>query len=286
MSHDPDHAAQQRADCIAFLLGGAGKARGEPSPQSRTPPSSPYQRSGPLGRTFRTAHSAFVSCFLQDWLATDKELEQCVGSIANLRARIRISSRRRGDMEESRALWRGGTDASLSWGYRRGHDTLTRDDVDLALTDELLQHERMMQLARRSIAALHQDQEALGRRLCELQQVLPSTWRCDPGTEVERLMVQCASAAEECRQVFVSASMELFRKQELIQQLLDSVDDTLVASDRDGHVAERTASSRSVAQTCAGGWSRSSPQSHLYRYSAWITRTEEVLQKQSIRSKD
>jgi hypothetical protein len=271
-----DDAEQQLKAIQEFMLGTSGVKRNKhqatlptPSPRSPPPSNSNSKLLYTLRRKFSSALQAFDSCLDKNWLDTDDQLLACVGSIANLRERLYISSRALVIQDHAY-----NEDPCSEWknhGYRRHILTrsscLGRNDLELTLTDELEQHERMMSLARRLMASLNQDQEALGRRLDELLVMhYEHESMGDMLTREEQgVLVEYATRVEVCQQLFVATARELYRKQMLLHDILDSVHDGLMYREAGLEVTTED-SPRKIARHCASVWSRLSPASHLYRY--------------------
>ena len=166
----------------------------------------------------------------RDWLQVDDNLERVVSSISNLRRRIYL---------ESRQLCKMKTNVTKTWngcGYRANHESgVTIDDVELALSHDLLQHEKMMAGARMLLSSLSEAQEALARRLDELFLHHMDTVNViqSMGCETPPSLLVVMAAVDKLQQVFTSLALELYRKQVLVQTILDAVNDNLLARDED-----------------------------------------------------
>jgi hypothetical protein len=156
---------------------------------------------------------------------------------------------------------------------------LPGDDLELALSHDLLQHERMLSGARKLIHSLGEAQDALGRRLDELLWHHMDTYRLldDSITPEGSLAFEGAAVkVDECQQLYSQTSRELYRKQHLAVQVLDSVQDTLLFREKgvfssgggDGDDVSRTP--RGVALRVADQWPRTHRESHLYASSLWL----------------
>lgn len=245
-----DYEAQRKA-FEAFMLGGK-KAPVPTTPSPRVSPSIPSPRTS-SARTPQKRLSAAVAAFegrVKDWIAVDDHLYVVFQSIANLRERLAITSRCLASLEDEPSIteWK-------QFGYRPVV-RLTREDLELTLDDELLQHEKMMVEARRAVSQMAEDQEALGRRLDELLAM-------DEGTE----------SVEECRQLAASMAGELYRKQTLADDVLVSADDSLFGgyADGDGEGSLR------AARRCVSRWPRSHKDSNLRDH---VELLQSILQKQ------
>jgi hypothetical protein len=190
---------------------------------------------------------AFQGTLERDWLQVDDNLHDVVSSIANLRGRIAMESRLLHKENSPKHQWDG-------HGYHPAKSSggLWRQDVELALSHDLLQHEKMMTGARTLLAALSDAQEALGRRLEE--------------AIMHHMEMQCmplwTSVVDRLEEVFCALAMELYRKQLLVQSLLNSVHDDLLAGQEEQDV-DMDANPRRVADKCCRDWPRGSKTSHV-----------------------
>lgn len=277
--------AQQQAAFAAFMLGGSAAATA-PLPS----PGAAADRDRRTARTFARLRRAFALS-LRDWLDLDGQALEVVRSVANLRERLWLSSRALAAAEDRQsdsaaavagADWRrhgyrGGTAPSRGAGAH-----LTVADLRLTLSDELRQHERMLALARRTVAALGPEQDSLGRRLEDLllwaEQAHSNDTDSGAAGNLLQSAVEFAVQIETYRQVFVAASQELYRKQLLLQEVLDSVHDGLLygatCDSLENRDVEPSDSPKQVARRCADVWPRSSPQSCLYLYMDDIDRLD------------
>ena len=233
-----------------FMLAGTNKTK---QPLTPSPSFSSHNKlRSNIQRQYASALQAFYSCLVKDWIHTDQQLHDCVASLANLRQRVHSTSRA---LEEHTPV----ADYMVQ-GFRRPtaiQDYLARDDLQLALTEALLAHERMMATSRRLAAVLSQAQEALGRRMDELLMLeLPDN--------------EFAGRLNECRLLYVATSQELYRKQQLLQKVFESVHDGVLY--RNDNPADRSDSPKKIAKQCAGAWSRDLPVSCLYAYNELIQR--------------
>ena len=188
---------------------------------------------------------------VQEWKDMDDQIEAVIDSIANLRFRIwcescRIIQQKYGSHDGTRKKeeWKqyGLRCSSYNVGGRCGSsgDYLLLEDVELALNYDLLQHERMVAGVRQLMSALGQIFESIGRRLDEWMRI-----ECEEGYseygddwggggaiggEGLQLMVQ---------DVYQFLSDELYRKQMLVKNILDTCHDGLIQND---HGEERKVS--------------------------------------------
>lgn len=251
---------------------------------------------------------------LYEWLETDNQLERVVDSVHNLRKRCWNTSKSlammmMGREEEKRQEgefygncvsihhWKNYGYRAFSTGLGSGYGgltgSLTIDDLQVTLTDELVQHEKMMSLCRKLLSQLAQNQEAMGRRLDEIMILEMDTIMTDYYDRQEEEDYDDCSVdmnglmkGEECRQLYAATARELYRKQTMAQSLFDSVDGSLLlyyyseselgdSNDKGGRQelsssVSGSSSSRRVADKCAKQWSRNCDKSELNEYSTYL----------------
>ena len=231
----------------AFLLGGGKSPPPTPSsPHLRTPhqtPGNQTPRTGGGSSTKKKRTKPFKQGLrgrAEDWKDADAQLEQVVGSIANLRDRIWWEQGQLVAMEED-----GRPKAWKDMGYRKSGTTdLLKEDVRLALAHDLLQHERMLAACRKLIASLAQAQEAMGRRLDE--------WMTTALEDYDRPPEEVREE-EDAQELYVFLAEELYRKQRMVQELLDSCHDGMLVPDATENLRE-PGNPRSVARRCSDRW--------------------------------
>ncbi|CAB9522307.1 expressed unknown protein [Seminavis robusta] len=218
--------------------------------------------------------NAFRKCLQEDWLDVDDHCGQVIASIVNLRERIRLNSQQLWVFRE----YGPAKVPNSQYGYRstlyanNKEDAvlgfLTVDDLELALSHGLMQHEKMLAGVRKLISLLHQAQEALGRRFNEqltFQQ-----------TEVSPLVVDmdlqhfAAQVVFWSREVYTSLAQELFRKQLVIQTLLDSSmhDGLFHLHDGDDLRDNDDSTPLKVAEKCHSEWVRGGQSEEEQQYFA------------------
>jgi len=248
--------------------------------KAKTPQSTPQQRREEQRlrndrRQYWRLYKSFFAIVETEWLDMDNQLEAVVGSIDNIRSRLPMESRilrtiKDEDDWERKKPWDG---YALGYSTRREHNFALRvEDIRLAQGHDLQQHEKMLSGLRRLLSALSETQEALGRKLDEL---MGHHWECceDMGSSSEDSSSSSSSLqtlVDEASLAYHQLAMELYRKQGLVQELLDSVaDDMIEGEERGAHEAGpkgdtilgRGRSSRSTASSCAKEWPRSSESS-------------------------
>ena len=205
---------------------------------------------------------------LQDWKDIDEKLLEVLASIANLRDRILWESKERSSLEEQQQQQRqevnpvyGTKQAWDGYGYRfrrrshQGPSQLIVEDIDLALSHDLLQHERMLSSMRTLISSLADVQDALGRRLDE--------WMI---METEQSQQYADERLDHCQQIYVLLAQELYRKQMLVQRILDSYNDEMLNDDVEGEIADVIGGNcpRSVARQTIELWPSRNEEYHFW----------------------
>ena len=232
------------------------------------------------------ALKSFRATLVRDWLDVDEQLHRVWDSVANLRERCRATSRC--SMEDdfascakndgSSSLQQSHSSFTCSSGYRPKAGGLNRQDLQLAQSYNLRQHERMLGVARNLLLKLGQAQEALGRRLdqvCWLYYHYQMSQLNNNGSKEEdqdsrsnTTTLYYYGQIQECEELFKATARELFRKQRLADQVLGSVQDALLLLTTttlevdDENVDDPVA----CARRCARQWSHSSSKSHLGRF--------------------
>lgn len=282
-----------RAAFAAFMLHGKPQVVSSSSPQ--LPPQSPQSQSQSQSnsafskalRKYKPITNAFHGTLVRDWLEVDDNLCQVMHSISNLRERCWLTSRlvAKQKQQQSKTNWfRSNTNISSSqtkpsWkghGFRLDAQKMAfgDDDLELALSHDLLQHERMLVGARKLIHSLGEAQEALGRRLDELLLHHMETYGYldfETTPEVPKAFEGVCSRVDHCQQLYSQSSKELYRKQSLAAQVFDSVQDNLLFRERavfrygsGGEGDDATRSPRAVAQRVVDQWPRTHRESHFY----------------------
>jgi hypothetical protein len=279
-------------EIIDFML---GTSKGQSSPLPTTPRSATLssnntssewlQSSSPKttssSGTIVQIRKAFCHTLTQDWLETDDTAHQVMHSVANLRERLWHTSQLL-LLETTKACNKepNGNTAGILWkqcGYRGGSGGcassselcfLTVDDLQMALDHDLQQHERMLVNLRRLLSATGLAQEALGRRLDEW-------YRLSLLLSEEQQQQPQGLSLDDCHNLFTATANELYRKQMLAAQVLESSasDDLLVRADDDEqnrHADDDDSSPRRIAHQCCAQWPRTHKESHLLEYEALL----------------
>lgn len=156
---------------------------------------------------------SFCSFVKGGWMATDDQLADILHSIANIRSRLPIELKASGLVDRNYSSdenWSSyGFQASLS----------VPNDVDLALSHDVIQHEKMMTSVRAMISCLSDCQGALGRKLDE---IMKHNLQYGSFFMQENSPISCV---EKINDLFSMLSMELHRKECLIFAVLNSNND-------------------------------------------------------------
>ena len=247
------------------------KTKKATAPQSITPQQrreEQYRRNNQ--RQYWRLYKSFFAIVDIEWLDIDNQLEAVVGSIDNIRSRLPMESRILNNINdeddwESKKPWDG---YALGYSTRREHNFALRvEDIRLAQGHDLEQHEKMLAGLCRLLSALSEVQEALGRKLDELMDL---HWGCCEDVDLRSEYSSSSSIpmqtlVDEASLVYHQLALELYRKQGLVKELLDSVtDDMIEAEERSSHktggddIMSVGRSSKGAASSCSKEWSRGS----------------------------
>jgi len=237
----------------------------------------------PMEKRFFSLLRAFYDSIIE-WFDIDDQALQVMSSIENLRRRCLLTSQtlvllRERPNESSkpshRIAWRANgfrTEAVEGLSL-----SMSLEDLEFALSDELLQHEKMMSLARRLLSQLDQQVRAMQRRLDDLLLHRPDYQEESPVIQMSfrgRGDESLAIRLEECRVLFSATARELFRKQLLAQDVFDSACDGLVTSQENNWdlVTDTETDPRGVVRRCVRVWSRKGKDSYFADHQDLIRR--------------
>lgn len=209
-------------------------------------------------RKFWQIFNGLLGTLQRDWIVVDDNLGDVVSSIANLRRRILMESRKILELENTfiRASWK-------PYGFRSSFGMeLSVDDIQLALSHDLIQHEKMMAGARALMSSLAEAQESLGRRLEELLEhhiktidIIRSLEHFNAESSTIMIVLGMLDSLQE---IYTTLALELLRKQILVQTVLESTNDDLIATGAE-RVTQKDSDPRALANACTMNWSRQSP---------------------------
>ena len=137
---------------------------------------------------------------------------------------------------------------------------VTKDDLELALSHGLMQHEKMIAATRTVVSSLNQAQEALGRRLDELYmfhlEVSPMLPELESPEEEYDLILFAEQVVHWSQTVYTELADELYRKQTIVHTLANSVTDGLLYKESDEDSYDDEKNPRKVASKCLQAWPR------------------------------
>lgn len=209
-------------------------------------------------RKFWQILRAFQGTLQRDWIDVDDNLGGVVSSIANLRRRIVMESRKIQEQKNEliQASWKSCGSRS-SFGME-----LTVDDINLALTHDLIHHEKMMAGARALMASLAEAQESLSRRLEELMVHVKESMdiiRCLEYFDYQSSSIETLlGMIDGLQEIFKTLALELFRKQISVQTVLESSNDDVMGTGVE-RVTRKGSDPQALASRCSMNWSRQSP---------------------------
>ena len=140
---------------------------------------------------------------------------------------------------------------------------LHMSDVQLALSHDMTQHEKMLSAIRTFMTNLSECHEALGR-------VVDTLWKFHLDCTQDRIEEDEKEDAEEdgemqnmvdsITEVYQMLSSELYRKQLLIPSILESTQDEILGIEK-GKITEGSRKGLLSARECCNSWDRSSEES-------------------------
>lgn len=230
----------------------SSKQKGPPHPASLSPSKRGYSdshRGTPRPSTTAKGVRPILKAFqgrLQDWKDADEQSELVLGSILNLRDRLAWES---GHLQKIQDAPSSKEPSWVGWGFREptSNSGLSEEDVELALHHDLLQHERMMAALRGLLSSMAQAMDAMGRRLDEW---MVTSYQQDH--EWDGGATASAFTLEAAKQVYSFLSEELYRKQVLVQSVLDSCHDGLI--DQESIELYQRGNPRQVVRNACKGW--------------------------------
>lgn len=233
-------------------------------------------------RKYWTIFHKFANILQSQWIDIDDQSLQVIQSISGIRQRLPISMKMLKRYEDAAI-----THNHYNWKYQSNYQLLTspsfdstntllqKEDIELALSHDLTQHEKMMEGLRSLFANLSEMHEALSRSLDEMMK--------HHLQEEERKMnyqqfysslsltsyLTSASLLDLMNDLFHMLSMELFRKQTMIHHILNSTNDMLLSSSQEEksnslkQVELEDCGPKKIASYCLYHWERSCNQSPI-----------------------
>lgn len=168
----------------------------------------------------------FVSRTKNEWMELDDQAYEVVKAISSIRSRLPMETKIMNSLEKGlqKNPW---SDYGVANIFEQ-HRCLNTNDVQLALSHDLIQHEKMMEALRRLLANLSDCHEALMRILDE---IMKHSLECEEsfGTVEVPVSFQKASSLSNLMADAISMmSLELYRKQNIAQIILDSSEDDIL----------------------------------------------------------
>ena len=272
-AQDEDDVVRQQRVFQEFMLRGKSKVDSNDYHHQVTPSSTPSSKDF---KRLYTVLKAFRETLVRDWLDVDEQLHRVWCSVANLRERCRATSRSLEDLSTQETCSSSSSLSAASYRQRHNRGGLNLQDLELALSYNLMQHERMLAASRQLLLKLGQAQEALSRRLDEIWLLYHNYqigFRHDDectsvhGTEDDSWL-NIVWKVEGCEEFFKATAKELFRKQRLADQVFDSMQDALLTPRQD--IVEKDPVW--CARQCASKWPCNRSESHLCRFETLLDR--------------
>ena len=233
-------------------------------------------------RKYWTIFHKFANILQSQWMDIDDQALQVIQSISGIRQRLPITMKILKRFEDAAI-----TPHYDDWKYQSNHQLLTspsfdstntllqKEDVELALSHDLSQHEKMLEGLRSLFANLSEMHEALSRSLDEMMK--------HHLQEEERKMnyqqfysslsltsyLTSASLLDLMNDLFHMLSMELFRKQTMVHYILNSTDDRVLLSSQEekSHSLDQVEledfGPKKIVNYCLRHWERSCDQSSI-----------------------
>ena len=227
------------------------------------------------------------------WLEIDEQTEQIVKSIAGIRSRLPMHAKLydRFDRESKNndlnshsgyrhSLVREYEETSgeesfrgnvYGWNGNDTSETLNKKDVELAMSHDLIQHEKMMEGLRSLFSVLSESVDALSRHLDEiLQHQFDSDDLIFP-TDLRTSFLKASHLPEVMTDLFQMLSLETYRKQCLAHRIFETVVDAVMEKSGSGSDIKTDPTNsdwgdlgpRGVVDRCSLLWPRNSKHSEI-----------------------
>lgn len=194
-------------------------------------------------RKYWTIFHKFCNILQSQWMDIDDQALEVIQSISGIRHRLPITMKLLKRYEDAienihRCDWKyqSYNQHLTSPSMQSESSLLHKEDVELALSHDLLQHEKMMQALRNLFANLSEMQEALSRTLDEImkhhldQESQIVHYQLNSSVQPMKSYLESASLVNLTTELFGMLSMELFRKQNMVQWIVKSADDGIFTS--------------------------------------------------------
>jgi len=239
-------------------------------------------------KKYWSIYHRFCNILQNHWIDIDDQTLQVVHSISGIRHRLPLQMKQSKKYEESKIntqndslKFQGYNQTLISSSSSLLHDSkqrdltwlLQREDIELALSYDLIQHEKMMEGLRSLLSNLAETHESLSRTLDEImkfhlqQQEVLINYDKHYSSLSWTSYQKTSELVGVLNDLFQMLSMELYRKQMLTNSILDSADDRILLSDQEdwfgSHVGNdpNDASPKKIIKYCLDCWSRPCDQS-------------------------
>jgi hypothetical protein len=240
-----------------------------PQKQTTTPPKtepisspSPSKLNQSTKKRYYQLLRSFSNKIQQSWFELDDQMLAVLENIVSIRGRLPLEWKMLSLYDNTRPCKEQGM-GGQNWkhaGCRGTHETqhslhLHRADVQLALDNDLDQHEKMISALRSLISELSETHDSLGR-------LVDTIWMFHLDSQEVILEVEdenkeqdeMDSLVQNINVMFQVLSTELYRKQSLIPALIGSINDEMLCASLDPVSTESTP--LEVARICHKDWRR------------------------------
>lgn len=208
-----------------------------------------------------------------EWFDIDDQAYKVVESIAGIRRRLPMAYKVVEQLKESKANKRKNEWASHGFSQTFGDGQcvptlLMEEDAELALSHDLLQHEKMMSALRSLFANLSECQEAMFRILDEMMKHHHECIEVFNWSDLTATFYKKSSLEELMNDFAAMLSLEVYRKQSLVHLLLGTVEDDVLKTSETGggknsQLNWEDLNAEEVATRCQKVWLRNCKESAL-----------------------
>ncbi len=205
-------------------------------------------------KTYLYIFKRFMNRIKDDWLDIDDQAYQVVKSIAGIRRRLPSENkmlRQFKDVMVQKKSWachgirralvvakgeeeKNGDYECSSGAHVAGFGLLTEEDIELALSHDLMQHEKMMSGLRSLFAQLSDCHEALMRMLDEMNKHHLDCSESFYWGDLPPSFHRAASLEGLMSDLLAMLSLELYRKQCMVHEVLEKVKDDILRNSKSG----------------------------------------------------
>ena len=241
MSSDEDSDALRRAYEQFMMKQGGGDNMAVEKKRSKEVQEAKEQeqRRNELIREIKRAEKEFIHIFNRfvsrtknEWMELDDQAYQVVKAISSIRSRLPMETKIIHCLE-NRTRKKTWSDYGVTNIFEK-HSSLITNDVQLALSHDLVQHEKMMEALRRLMANLSDCHDALMRILDDIMKHSLDCEECFGTMELPISFQKASSLSNLTADAMSMMSLELYRKQNIVQTIFDSSEDDLFKEKHDG----------------------------------------------------